>query len=435
MTMFHKDKIVIFTRYPRPGSTKTRLIPFIGKDGAASIHRKMALKTVSTCQRYNSNSRVTTEIHYKGCEKQLMKQWLGNSFPYRKQVGGNLGNRMAHAFNDAFQKGSQRVIIIGTDCPELMTDHLQLAFNSLNDNHLVLGPAFDGGFYLIGLRKDINQRTIPVLFENIEWGSSTVLNTTCKNASFLNISFNLLPSLHDVDRPEDICFWERTQKRLSIVIPMLNDAENIDTTLSRVKKGTNVEIIAVDGGSTDGTVEKVRAHGVKVYNSTKGRAVQMNYGFLKATGEIVMFLHADTFLPVDYDVLVRTTLEDPHIICGAFSLKINLHHKGLRIIEKTTHFRAKYLQMPYGDQALFMYSHTFRESGGFPEIPLMEDFELVRRLKRMGKIKIVQVPAITSGRRWEEVGIWRTTVINQIVIFLYYLGVSPDTLYKMYHCV
>ncbi len=433
--MFHKDKIIIFTRYPRPGSTKTRLIPLLGKDGAALIHRKMALKTVSTCQRYSSNSRVTIEIHYEGCEEQLMKQWLGNSFPYKKQAGGNLGNRMVHAFNVAFQKGSQRVIIIGTDCPELMTDHLKATFDSLNDNHLVLGPAFDGGYYLIGLRKDTYQRTMPALFKNIEWGSSSVLDTTAKNARFLDISFHLLPSLHDVDRPEDICFWEQTQKKLSVVIPMLDEVENIDTTLSQVKNGTNVEIITVDGGSTDGTVEKVRAHGVNVYNRSKGRAAQMNQGFLQTTGEIVMFLHADTLLPVDYDVLVRTTLEDPHIICGAFSLEINSHHKGLRIIEKTTHFRAKYLQMPYGDQALFMHSHTFRESGGFQEILLMEDFELVRRLKRMGKIKVVQVPAITSGRRWEEVGIWRTTVINQIVIFLYYLGVSTDTLYKIYHRV
>ena len=161
-----------------------------------------------------------------------MKQWLGNSFPYKKQAGGNLGNRMTHAFNDAFQKGSQRVIIIGTDCPELMTDHLQLAFDSLNDNHLVLGPAFDGGYYLIGLRKDANNIAIPKLFRNIEWGSSSVLDTTSKNARFLDISVNLLPSLHDVDRPEDISFWEQTQKRLSVVIPMLNEAENIDTTLS-----------------------------------------------------------------------------------------------------------------------------------------------------------------------------------------------------------
>ncbi len=435
MSIFLKDKIIIFTRYPQPGTTKTRLIPLIGKDGAVLIHRKMALKTVSTCQRYSSSSRVTIEIHYEGCEEQLMKQWLGNSFPYKKQAGGNLGNRMTHAFNDAFQKGSQRVIIIGTDCPELMTDHLKAAFDSLNDNLLVFGPAFDGGYYLIGLRNDAYNIAIPKLFRNIEWGSSTVLDTTVKNVRFLDISFNLLPFLHDVDRPEDISFWERTQKRLSVVIPMLNEAENIDTTLSRIKNGTNVEIITVDGGSTDGTVEKARAHGVNVYNSSKSRAAQMNQGFLQTTGEIVVFLHADTLLPVDYDVLVRTTLEDPHIICGAFSLEINSHHKGLRIIENMTYFRAKYLQMPYGDQALFMRSHTFRESGGFPEIPLMEDFELVRRLKRMGKIKIVQVPAITSGRRWEEVGIWRTTVINQIVIILYYLGVSPNTLYKMYHCV
>lgn len=218
--------------------------------------------------------------------------------------------------------------------------------------------------------------------------------------------------------------------KISIIIPVLNEAKAIAQTINQAQNATAVEIIVVDGGSTDGSIEA--ASGVKIISAPVGRAIQMNAGAATANGDILLFLHADTLLPVGFDTWVRQILAQPGIIAGAFQLKIDGTTPGLRLVEKMVNLRSRYFQMPYGDQAIFLKTTTFQQLGGFPNQPIMEDFELIRRLQQQGKIALSPLPVLTSARRWQKLGILKTTLINQIVIIAYFLGVSPDRLASWY---
>ena len=220
--------------------------------------------------------------------------------------------------------------------------------------------------------------------------------------------------------------------KISIIIPVLNEAENIGLVISSIQRAENIEVIIIDGGSQDNTVKIAENLGVKVIVTNRGRALQMNAGAKIATGEILLFLHGDTQLPLGFETEIRKTFINSNIIAGAFQLKINGDQLSLRVIEKTVFWRSKYLQMPYGDQAIFIKAITFGEIGGFPEQPIMEDFELIRRLNHLGKIEILSSSVITSGRRWQKLGVFKTTLINQLIVIGYYLGISPTKLAQWY---
>jgi rSAM/selenodomain-associated transferase 2 len=226
--------------------------------------------------------------------------------------------------------------------------------------------------------------------------------------------------------------------RISIVIPALNEAAGIERAIASTRPSQNTEVIVVDGGSSDGTLSLVQNMGVKAIASPAGRAYQMNLGAQVATGDILLFLHADTCLPPGFDVLVRAALspnpQSTHKtpIAGAFLLKIDANSMNLRWVEWGVAWRSRVLQMPYGDQALFLRADTFHKIDGFPALPIMEDFELVRRLKRMGKIVIISAPVVTSARRWLQRGVFATTAINQMVVLGYFLGINQKRLRQFY---
>ncbi|MEQ9550891.1 MAG: TIGR04283 family arsenosugar biosynthesis glycosyltransferase [Coleofasciculus sp. G3-WIS-01] len=219
---------------------------------------------------------------------------------------------------------------------------------------------------------------------------------------------------------------------ISVIIPVLNEASTIGSVLERLMGTNNVDVIVVDGGSRDETVTVARSRNVQVISTPPGRACQMNAGAARATGDILLFLHADTRLPANFDCLVRQGLQEPQTIAGAFELRIDSQQFGLRLIERLVNWRSRFFSMPYGDQAIFLKATSFHRIGGFPNLPIMEDFEFIRRLKHQGQIAIVPASILTSGRRWERLGIIKTTFINQLIILGYFLGVSPDKLARWY---
>ncbi|MDZ8082938.1 MAG: TIGR04283 family arsenosugar biosynthesis glycosyltransferase [Nostoc sp. DcaGUA01] len=214
--------------------------------------------------------------------------------------------------------------------------------------------------------------------------------------------------------------------KISIIIPTLNEAANIKEAIATTQARINIEFIVVDGGSSDDSVEIAQSLGVKVISSSAGRAVQMNAGVVAASGEILLFLHADTRLPAGFDEMICTALQQPGIVAGAFNLRIDASLLSLRWVELGVNWRSHFCQMPYGDQAIFLTKALFQQIGGFAELPIMEDFELIRRLKAMGRIAIISTPVVTSARRWLQKGVFKTTLLNQIVIIAYLLGVSPE---------
>lgn len=218
---------------------------------------------------------------------------------------------------------------------------------------------------------------------------------------------------------------DRKTSYISIIIPTYNEAERLTSLLPELLSVPDAEVLVVDGGSTDNTVDTATALGAKVLTSASGKAVQMNTGAHAAQGDILLFLHGDTRLAPGFAEQVRVVTNQPGVAGGAFRLVIDGRGIGLRIIEWLANARAKVLHMPYGDQAIFLRYEMFSAVGGFPQLPIMEDFELMRQLKRKGRIKILPMAAITSPRRWERMGILQTTFLNQAIIIGYLLGVNP----------
>ncbi len=193
------ETLILFTRYPRAGAVKTRLIPALGAEGAAHLHRRLVTHALAQAQRLARIRSTTLEVHYTGGAKIKMAAWLGRDLVYRSQGEGDLGARMDRAFATAFRNGTEVAIIMGSDCPDLTAEVLIRAFDMLVQNDLVLGPAGDGGYYLIGL-----SRRVPELFADIPWGSDAVLDLTLRHASQLGLAHAMLATLDDVDRPEDL---------------------------------------------------------------------------------------------------------------------------------------------------------------------------------------------------------------------------------------
>ncbi len=219
---------------------------------------------------------------------------------------------------------------------------------------------------------------------------------------------------------------------ISIIIPAVDESDIIDATLAAVTGVAGVEAIVVDGGSRDNTREIAAARGARVIASELGRAVQMNRGAAAARGEILLFLHADCLLPEGFVDQIHSALAAPHTAAGAFRLAIDAPNLSMRILEQLVYWRSHFLQMVYGDQAIFTTATMFHAAGGFPELPLMEDFEFVRRLRRHGRIAILPQAVTTSARRWQRLGLIRTTANNQLIIAAYLLGVDPERLARWY---
>ena len=194
----------------------------------------------------------------------------------------------------------------------------------------------------------------------------------------------------------------------------------------------NLEVIVVDGGSIDETAELAASREAKVIQSSPGKAIQMNTGAAAAAGEILVFLHADTLLPEGFSHQIVSALNQKGVAAGAFRLSINSPAARIRFIECMANLRSRFLRLPYGDQALFMKKSLFDEIGGFPEMQIMEDFILIGRLKRMGKIVIVPNAVATSPRRWLHLGVFKTWLINQLIIIAYYLGLPSERLTRIY---
>jgi rSAM/selenodomain-associated transferase 2 len=222
---------------------------------------------------------------------------------------------------------------------------------------------------------------------------------------------------------------------ISVIIPTLNEEAYMRTCLEAAGQEDAVcEIIVADGGSTDRTVQIAESfQKVKVLSTDKGRGVQMNAGAASAAGETLLFLHADTILQKGWSRAIEQLLKDNTIAGGAFTFAIDSPLKKYRTVEQWVRFRCRLFKLPYGDQAIFVRTVIFKKLQGYKNIPLMEDVELIGRLKGLGRIVVLEARAFTSERRWLSKGLLYTAAINQSVMLLYKLGISPHILAKIYY--
>ena len=223
---------------------------------------------------------------------------------------------------------------------------------------------------------------------------------------------------------------------LSIIIPTFDEAATIATQLDALQplRGRGVELLVVDGGSRDATRERARPLADWVLASPTGRAAQMNAGAIASRGDTLLFLHADTRLPPDADRLIETALSSERC-WGRFDVRIDGRHGWLPIIAAAMNWRSRVTGIATGDQAIFMTRKAFIGAGGFPEQPLMEDIEMSRRLKQRSAPVCLAARVVTSGRRWETRGVWRTMLLMWWLRWRYWRGESPDRLAKAYRDV
>ncbi len=219
---------------------------------------------------------------------------------------------------------------------------------------------------------------------------------------------------------------------ISVIIPTLNEEVNLPVTLRQLASHPDVELIVVDGGSIDHTRELAQAFTPYVFRSLPNRASQMNMGARHATGDILLFLYADTFLlPGALEEVQRRIIGDG-AVGGAFDLHIDSQRRLCKLVARAASGRSRWLRLPYGDQGIFVWRQVFEALGGFPEIPIMEDISFARRLRRAGRLTFIRSGLVTSGRRWNANGVVRTTLVKWWVTLLFLLRVPPPQIRRIY---
>lgn len=425
-----KDTLIVLTRLPCEGKNKTRLIPALGPAGAAAMHDRLARHAIGRASSFAMmHPSIDLQIHLDGGTPAQGRAWLGNDIDCHPQSSGDLGQRIFSAIKRAFDTGAERVVLIGTDCPSLDEKCFEKAYQSLDKGDLVYVPAADGGYVLVGM-----SRPIPEVFQNIEWGGPKVLDQSLAAASAASCRVQLLDALRDVDLPEDLPLANQVLtggSSLSVILPTLNEAANLEKLLERLKKANPHEIIIADGGSQDRTVEIAKKAGVRVISSEKGRAAQMNAAAAIATGEFLLFLHADTLPPENFPQIISRILQQPGISAGAFSFALSGNLSTAHWIETLVNLRCRFFQTPYGDQGMFLRRQIFTHLGGFPDWQVMEDFHFIRRLKSLGRVSTAEEIAHTSPRRWQDGGTIRTFLRHQLMLGAYHIGVPARHIAKL----
>ena len=223
---------------------------------------------------------------------------------------------------------------------------------------------------------------------------------------------------------------------ISVIIPVLHEAHTINGVIEHLRtlhSPAPREIIIVDGSEEGDTIKAIRDADVVRREAPRGRARQMNAGAAAAQGDVLLFLHADTALPRDAMPLIRSHMDDGRFVAGAFDLGIQTNRKIFKITERYVALRTRLTKVPFGDQAIFIRKEYFERIGGFKPIPVMEDVELMARIKKRGdRICIIPEKVMTSDRRWMRDGVLYCTLRNWMLQLLYLAGISPERLARFY---
>ncbi len=459
--------ITLYAKPPRPGESKTRLAAGVGDVLAArlasafledtweslaalsaSLHARVVLATTDTTATFPGAVDLAPQ----------QDRW--------DQGQGGLGERLEHIFTRGFAEGADAVMAVGADAPATAVTSLKSAFTELGDGvDATLGMSVDGGFYQLTLSPQV---PLPGLFDGIPWSQPTTGRAMLDRLLAREVRVALTAPSADIDTADDLpralaclrrglgvaprtlALLEQGRRAgsdspspsaptLTAIVPALNEAPRIAAQVRRLFADPAItEVIVVDGQSKDGTEEAARAAGATVVVSARGRSNQLNAGARLASGDNLIFVHADCELPASAGSDVLDALVDPATVGGAFvTWHVDDVQSGRPIIKRLLHLadvRSRFAQVPYGDQAIFCRTSAFDRVGGYPAQPLMEDVEFSQRLRRHGKLVRVNKRVLVSGRRFLKRPIYYTAAMHTFP-WLYRFGVTPEQLKSIYENV
>ena len=423
--------ITLMTRLPRAGETKTRLIPHLGSVGAATLQADMTAHIARQLRVLRACDQVHACVSVTGGSAAEVRSWL--RLPASEQSAGDLGSRQMRALEGGLSR-AEVAAVIGADCPTVDAGDIRRAIEAARERGVAIIAAQDGGYCLLATTARSLSAVACALGPDIRWGSDSVLDACLGRLRANGVEPAILGPRADVDVPADLPAWESVRdawygrpRSVAVIIPVLNEANALPVLLERLRD-ERARIIVVDGGSRDDTVRIAREAGVTVLEREPGRGGQMNAGAEATDADALLFLHADTLPPSEFVTLLLDALADPQLLVGAFRFSLDARSASLKIIQAGTRLRGSIAHFPYGDQGLFCRRVVWQALGGFPEIPMMEDYEFVRRARHAGTVRVLHEDAITSDRRWREHGPWRWTALNLLTAMRYRLGASPARL-------
>lgn len=434
-----KRHLLVFARYPEVGKCKTRLIPELGDVGAAEVHEAMTQHTLCWAREIQKQTDVTVEVRFAGGDEGLMAEKFGADLRYVPQCEGCLGARLTEAFQQNIDSGAEQIVVVGTDCPQLSANFCQSAFDALQSTPIAIAPAMDGGYTLLGAKVEHGTLPFSALFEDKNWGTESVLSDTVDALANVNVHPRLLPALSDVDFPEDLPVWEQARSgiskakpEISVIVPVFGIEPNLQAVIESAASHRKAEVILCATGEMNSALKNAVANQVQFIPCSPPRARQMNLGAAEAQGDVLLFLHADTELPKGYGDLVQQSFDDPNVIGGAFRLHINTDKWIGRLVEWGVSCRSRWRQLPYGDQAIYVKRDAFESMSGYPDQEIMEDYVFAKKSRKFGRLCLLPASARTSGRRWERLGFIRTTLVNQLMILGYRVGIADAKLARFY---
>jgi rSAM/selenodomain-associated transferase 2/rSAM/selenodomain-associated transferase 1 len=418
-----KKAIIIFTRIPIPGKTKTRMMPYLTPIECSHLHQCFLKDIKRECEKVSADIFVS---YTPENGKESLVSILGEDKMYFPQIGTNLGEKMYQSFQYILKKGYKACVLIGTDVPEIRAVHIKKAFSTLEDKEVVFGPTTDGGYYLVGMK-------IPRIevFHKQSYGHEHVMKEVSRHLRNQEITVGYIPKLSDMDVPEDLRNYReririnprlqqtktgryliRTSK-ISIIIPTYNEETTIVKMQNQLRKlKDKCEIIFVDGGSTDQTLRLISPE-FRVLHSQKGRQNQMNMGAKASTGDILFFLHCDSELPEDPLSQIRYVMKDYRV--GCFGIAFHSRNFFLLMCRIISNHRVKDRKVIFGDQGIFIDRNLFFEIGMFPNLPIMEDYQLSLTLKeRKEKLGMTKERIYTSDRRFPKSTLPKLAVMWQM---------------------
>lgn len=415
--------LILFTRVPEPGKTKTRLMPYLSAEECVKLHTAVLKDVAAECGAVNADLVVC----FAGPDRAPAS--FSALFPegtaFLPQEGDGLGVRMERALREVLEKGYRSAVLFGGDLPEIRTEDLNNAFRILEQRDAVLGPTTDGGYWLIGLN-----RPSAAPFDVKEYSTSSVLENTMASMEAAGLSVGTVRELSDIDTPKDLnAFRERVRSnkalrgthtaqfarealRISVIIPMYNEEKLIGGLLEQLepfREDPTLEFLLADGGSTDRTLERV-PDGWTVLSTPKGRACQMNTAAAQSTGDVLFFLHVDSEVPEDFPEEIREVMATDRFGCFgiAYHTKDWVMHTNSFY---ANHVRLKFQHIAFGDQGIFLVRDLFFKAGKYPELPIMEDLQFSMTLRDMGIYpKLTKKRIYTSDRRHPEKGAIRQLI-------------------------